>query len=129
MIKKQFLKTKCRVTFELPSALAQDAETVHLVGDFNNWDENATLMERRKGNKFSITLELEPDREYEYRYLINHHIWHNDWEADRYVANPFHSENSVIATYQTDEVAVALTSQRNISSGAIADNLIIDSLF
>ncbi len=99
MFKKKFLKTKCKVTFELPEAVAERAEEVHLVGDFNNWDEQATPMEKKRGNRFSVTVDLEPNREYQYRYLINGRSWENDWEADKYVPNPFSGDNSVISTY------------------------------
>lgn len=98
MVKKKFLKTKCKVTFEAPES-AEGAEEVYLVGDFNNWDERATLMEKKKGDRFTITLDLELNREYQYRYLINGKDWHNDTQADRYVPNPFSEYNSVVSTY------------------------------
>jgi 1,4-alpha-glucan branching enzyme len=100
MFKKRFLKTKCKVTFELPKGI-EGAENVYLVGDFNNWDEHATKMEK-KGKRFTITLDLEPNREYQYRYLVNGKDWHNDWEADKYVPNPFSGDNSVVSTHHTD---------------------------
>jgi|RhiMetdeSRZDD1v2_1073273.scaffolds.fasta_scaffold2304805_2 1,4-alpha-glucan branching enzyme len=99
MFKKKFLKTKCKVTFELPEGI-EGADEVYLVGDFNNWDEQATKMEKKRGNHFSITLDLEPEREYQYRFLVNGKDWHNDWDADKYVPNPFSGDNSVITTYR-----------------------------
>lgn len=99
MIKKKFLKTKCKVTFELPPVIAEGASTVYLVGDFNNWDEDATPMEIDKNKKFSVSLDLQLGREYQYRYLINGKQWHNDWTADKYVPNPFSGDNSVVTTY------------------------------
>lgn len=95
MLKKQYLKGKpvCKVTFYAPAAI--DAETVHLVGDFNGWDENATPMERLKDGRFKVTLNLEVGKEYQFRYLINKTEWNNDWEADKYVPNPFSGDNSV----------------------------------
>jgi 1,4-alpha-glucan branching enzyme len=101
MFKKKFLKTKCKVTFELPEGI-EGANDVYLVGDFNNWDERATQMEKKRGNRFTVTLDLEPEREYQYRYLVNGHEWHNDWEADKYVPNPFSGDNSVVMTYRDD---------------------------
>ncbi|MBK8031152.1 MAG: isoamylase early set domain-containing protein [Anaerolineae bacterium] len=98
MLKKQYLKTKnvCKVTFSLPAAV--QGETVFLVGDFNNWDEKATPMKRQKDGSFTTVLELEKGREYQFRYLVNGTEWHNDWEADRYVPNPFSGDNSVVVT-------------------------------
>jgi 1,4-alpha-glucan branching enzyme len=98
MLKKQFLKTKdvVKVTFSLPEAV--QGETVFLVGDFNNWDEAATAMKRQKNGSFMVTLDLEKGREYQFRYLVNSSEWHNDWEADKYVPNPYSGDNSVVVT-------------------------------
>jgi hypothetical protein len=62
-------------------------------------------MEKKKGNRFSITLDLDLDKEYQYRYLVNSNAWHNDWEADKYVPNPFSGDNSVVTTYQNGHEA------------------------
>lgn len=99
MLKKQFLKTKdvVKVTFSLPEAV--QGETVFLVGDFNNWDESTTPMKRQKNGSFTITLDLAKDSEYQFRYLVNGTEWHNDWEADKYVPNPYSGDNSVVVTY------------------------------
>jgi len=104
VIKKKFLKTKCKVTFELPPVIAEGAGSVYLVGDFNNWDEGATPMPMdKKNSKFSVTLDLQLNREYQYRYLINGKQWHNDWTADKYVPNPFSGDNSVVTTYAPND--------------------------
>ncbi|MGB7338462.1 MAG: isoamylase early set domain-containing protein [Phototrophicaceae bacterium] len=98
MLKKQYLKTKdyCKVTFYTPAAI--EAETVFLVGDFNDWNEESTPMEKLKDGRFKLTLELAKDNEYQFRYLINSAEWHNDWEADKYVPNPYSGDNSVVIT-------------------------------
>ncbi len=100
MFKKRFLKKGAvKVDFILPDAIAADADTAYLVGDFNDWDEKATPMSQLKNGTFKITLDLEPNREYQFRYLVNGNQWHNDWDADKYVPNPFSGDNSVISTY------------------------------
>lgn len=98
MLKKQYLKTNdiCKVTFYTPAAI--EAESICLVGDFNDWDEAATAMDKLKDGRFKVTLELEKDKEYQFRYLVNGTEWHNDWEADKYVPNPFSGDNSVVTT-------------------------------
>ncbi len=100
MLKKQFLKTKpiCKVTFYTPESL--EADSVHLVGDFNDWNETATEMERLKDGRYKVTINLDRDREYQFRYLIDQTEWQNDWEADRYVPNPFSGDNSVVSTWE-----------------------------
>jgi 1,4-alpha-glucan branching enzyme len=100
MFKKRFLKKGVvKVDFILPDAIAADADTAFIVGDFNDWDEKATPMTQLKSGGFKITLDLELNREYQFRYLVNGNQWHNDWDADKYVPNPFSGDNSVVSTY------------------------------
>lgn len=98
MLKKQYFKSKstCRVTFYTPMAI--EAETIFLVGDFNDWDEQTTPMDKLKDGRFKTMLDLEKDTEYQFRYLVNGSEWHNDWEADKYVPNPYTGDNSVVVT-------------------------------
>jgi len=98
MLKKQFLKSKdvCKVTFYTPASI--EAENVYLVGDFNEWSETTHAMEPLKDGRFKITLELDKGNTYQFRYLVDKSEWHNDWEADRYVANPFSGDNSIVET-------------------------------
>lgn len=98
MLKKQYLKSKpvCKVTFYTPQEI--QAEEVTLVGDFNEWSEEATPMAKMKDGRFKVVLPLEKDNEFQFRYLVNGAEWHNDWEADKYVPNPFLGDNSVVTT-------------------------------
>jgi 1,4-alpha-glucan branching enzyme len=89
--------TVCKVTFHLPKEKVASAKDIHLVGDFNSWDTKATPMKKQKDGSFSITLDLNPGQEYQYRYLIDGANWENDSNADKYVPSPFgDSENSVL---------------------------------
>jgi 1,4-alpha-glucan branching enzyme len=99
-MKKRMLKTRpvCKVTFELPVEAAAAATSVYLVGDFNAWDTSGTPMKRRKDGSFSVTIDLDCDREYQYKYLIDGESWENDWAADKYIPSPLgDGENSVVA--------------------------------
>ena len=98
MLKKEHLKTKpiCKVTFTLPEAIK--AESAYLVGDFNEWNETNAPMKNLKNGRFTVTLELEKGREYQFRYLINGGDWQNEWEADKYIPSPFGGDNSVVVT-------------------------------
>ena len=98
MLKKRFLKSRNTVQVTFYTADTLTADSVCLVGDFNDWDESATPMTPLKDGRFKVMLELEPEGEYEFRYLVNGEEWHNDWEADRYAPNPHGSENCVVAT-------------------------------
>jgi 1,4-alpha-glucan branching enzyme len=98
-IKKQYLKTRpvCKVTFRLPKEAVDEAEKVTVVGDFNNWEKNATPMDKLKSGEFKTIIELEPGNEYEFRYLIDDREWENDWDADKYVPTPYgEGDNSVV---------------------------------
>jgi 1,4-alpha-glucan branching enzyme len=98
-LEKKYLEDSslCKVTFSLSKEAAKSAETVHLVGEFNDWDEKATPMKQLKDGSFSVTLDLETGREYQFRYLIDDKIWENDWNSDKYVLTPFGDcENSVV---------------------------------
>jgi len=98
-IKKEYLKrkNKCRVTFWLPKEAVAGHASAHVVGDFNNWSPTADKMKKSRNGDYMLKIELEPGREYQFRYLIGGCVWENDWHADTYVCNPYgDSENSVI---------------------------------
>lgn len=86
-LKKTYVKSKniCRVTFNLADV---NAAQVAVVGDFNSWNEQATPMKKSKTG-FSATVDLEPGREYQFRYLVDGQQWCNDDSADHYCETPF----------------------------------------
>jgi 1,4-alpha-glucan branching enzyme len=87
------------VTFELPTAIG--ADHVQLVGDFNAWNQHDMPMHRNGNGTWQITLPLQEDREFQFRYLVNGQRWYNDWDADSYVLNPYGGRNSVVTTSRT----------------------------
>jgi 1,4-alpha-glucan branching enzyme len=98
-IKKQYLKSRnaCKVTFRLPRTAAPQADKVCIAGEFNNWNTHINPMKKLKTGDFSLTLELEPGKEYQFRYVIDDTMWENDWSADAYVPSPYgHCDNSVV---------------------------------
>ncbi|HAQ21486.1 MAG TPA: glycoside hydrolase [Prolixibacteraceae bacterium] len=99
-LKKQFLKSKplCKVSFRLDAANASGANTVQLLGDFNNWDKSSEPMTALKTKDFTAILELETGKDYQFRYLINGSVWMNDPQAEYFVTNSFGEENSVVST-------------------------------
>ncbi len=105
MLEKEYLKpeNRCKVTFSLPLEACAHAQTVQVLGDFNNWDKESGFMERTT-NGFQSTLDLEADRRYEFRYLIDGEIWENDWNADAYVPSPFGVDNSVVIVQPIDQL-------------------------
>src|SRR5687768_2961861 len=96
MIKKRKLaKNKYNVTFSMPPL--EGITQMYLVGDFNEWNETGTPMQKVDDGSWSVKLTLEGDHDYQYRYRDNNGVWHNDWEPDAYVRNTYGSENSVVS--------------------------------
>ena len=98
-LKKQYLKSRpvCKVTFRLTKNAAESAKNVHIVGEFNDWNIYATPMKRLKSGDFTTTMDLNINKEYQYRHLIDEMIWENDWQADKYTPSPYGDcENSVV---------------------------------
>ena len=91
------LPGKVHVTFQMPAQFW--AETVALVGDFNNWDQWATMMTQDGPDGcWQAALDLDEGREYQFRYVADGQYWHNDGAADKYVANEHGTSNSVVVT-------------------------------
>ncbi len=97
-MKKKYLKsgTVCKVTFTIPKEVAGIAKYASVVGEFNNWNIDATPMKKLKKGEFKATLNLESGKEYKFRYLINGETWENDWNADKYVNNIYGTDDSVV---------------------------------
>ena len=84
------------VTFAVPSHVW--ADTIHLVGDFNNWNRSSHPFQRARDGQWTITIGLSPDKVYQFRYLCNGRDWMNDCTADGYVPNPHGCENCLLIT-------------------------------
>jgi 1,4-alpha-glucan branching enzyme len=104
MLTKQIVKSRqmVKVTFELPQTeLPTDmtVASIYLVGEFNDWDETAVpLKYHKKEQIYRATVELEPEQNYQFRYLINGDYWCNDWAADEYTPNNLGEDNCVVIT-------------------------------
>lgn len=99
MIDKQFIQTSegmvARVTFTLPESIW--AAVIFLVGDFNNWDRSSHPMRQNGEGRWTTTLDLEPRRAYQFRYLVDGE-WMNDNEADAYAFNQYGTHNFIVVT-------------------------------
>lgn len=97
MLKKRRVKKgkAIAVTFELPADVAE--ESVRVAGDFTGWEPSCPL-ERQKDGTWRATVQLEPGREYQFRYVADGERWLDDPQADRYAPNPYGQQNSVLVT-------------------------------
>ncbi|WP_405383914.1 isoamylase early set domain-containing protein [Maribacter sp. LLG6340-A2] len=94
-IAKKYLKSKpvCKVTFTVP---AEEAKSVAVVGDFNNWSPEASTLKKLKNGTFKGTLDLPKENSFEFKYLVDGN-YINEAEADRYQWNDYAgSENAVL---------------------------------
>lgn len=100
MIHKEFIEaageTVVRVTFTLPDSIWADHIT--LVGDFNDWNTRSHPFSRNGSGVWKITVDLEPRRAYQFRYLQDDHQWINDGAADACIHNIYGSDNFVVIT-------------------------------
>ncbi len=94
-VSKKFLKTKpiCKVTFALS---APEINQLSIVGDFNEWNTEATPLKKLKNGTFKTVLDLNIDTSYEYRFIADGK-YINDNEAEAFVFNSYaNTENCLI---------------------------------
>lgn len=85
-----------RVTFSLPRN--QPAEPVWVVGDFNDWAEDANPMQARSNGRRSASIRVPQGQRLVFRYRTASGQWFDDDSADEYEANPHGSHNAVVHT-------------------------------
>jgi 1,4-alpha-glucan branching enzyme len=73
---------------------AEDAKSVCLAGDFNQWRVCEAPLERVEGDTWSIAVELPPGR-HEYMFVIDGR-WVTDPGAMGYVKDGFGNRNAVV---------------------------------
>jgi len=95
-ITKQYLKTKpvCKVTFTVP---AEEAKKVAVVGDFNNWNTEESILKKLKNGTFKGTFNLPKENTFEFRYLIDGD-YVNESEADGYQWNDYAGAENALLT-------------------------------
>ena len=97
MISKAYSKTgkNCRVTFRVP-ARELEAESVSVLGDFNEWNPETHPLQLRKNGTFSATVSLDGGRDYRFRYLVDGERWANEDDVEYLVPNGFGSADGVL---------------------------------
>lgn len=90
---------KCTVVFTVNSEAAAGAEKIFLAGDFNSWNETSIPMKKGPDGSFSVKKQLETNKEFQFRYLLDGKTWINDWKADKYIRSELaNDDNSVVDT-------------------------------
>jgi len=88
----------CKVSFKLPIGMVSPESQVFLTGEFNNWDTKSLPMKKSENGEFTISVDLDKGKEYQFKYIIDGREWINDTDADRFIKNEFNGENSVVVT-------------------------------
>ena len=100
MLKKTYSKnkSKCKVTFKFdPAGENANIDTIQVVGSFNGWGQlKKHFLKLRKDGSYSLSVNLESDSSYEYKYLVNENEWFNDNKAEGHVWNIFGSQNALL---------------------------------
>ena len=100
-IKKKYLKTKpvCKVSFKIPAEIGINHKSAFILGTFNNWNKTANRMKKLvKDGSFSVVVDLEVGKDYEFKYLLDDNVWLNEENADGQVTTHYgDSSNSVVS--------------------------------
>lgn len=95
MVTKQKIRQrKIQVIFAMPAI--EDCNCLYLVGTFNGWSESVYRMQGAEDGTWSLALELEPGREYQYRYRTDKGVWYTDSVSHGYARNPDGSKISIV---------------------------------
>jgi len=87
---RKLTKEEVEQTF---SIRAPGARSVHLAGDFTNWQQGAIPMKPASNGLWSVSVAL-PAGNYQYRFLVDGE-WRDDPECGQRAPNPFGSQNMV----------------------------------
>jgi hypothetical protein len=78
---------------------SEDASSVSLVGDFNQWSPNEDSMtDENRDGIWTLTYPLTPGV-YEYKFVVNGDLWIHDPSNPNRVADGFGGENSVVEVH------------------------------
>jgi hypothetical protein len=80
------------VTFSVPAEAG--AVYAELVGEFTSW--SPVPMQPTGDGGHGVTVELDGGAAYRFRYLLDGDRWENDWAADKYTANDYGGDDSIV---------------------------------
>jgi len=78
---------------EVFSLEAPEAQAVHLVGSFTNWEQNPVKLKKQKSGLWKASVSLGPGS-HEYRFVVDGN-WVDDPSCCTRAPNPFGGENCV----------------------------------
>ena len=72
---------------------APEAQSVELVGNFTDWEQNPISLKKSKDGTWKAAVSLGAGT-YEYRFKVDGH-WRNDPDCPRRTTNPYGEENCI----------------------------------
>ena len=85
-----------QATFRIPESLW--ADSIHLVGDFNDWDPSSHPFQLSRDGFWKLTLNLEPNQIYQFRYLIDGKEWRSEFPSDGYISGADGVDSFIVST-------------------------------
>jgi 1,4-alpha-glucan branching enzyme len=86
-------RPEARESKEIFAISAPEAQTVELVGNFTQWEQNPIALKKSKDGTWKAAITLEPGT-YEYRFKVDGQ-WRNDPDCPRRTTNPYGEENCI----------------------------------
>jgi len=86
-------KNETRESKENFTLFAPEAQSVELVGNFTNWENNPIPLKKSKDGAWKTTVTLESGT-YEYRFKVDGQ-WRNDPDCPKRSTNPYGEENCI----------------------------------
>jgi 1,4-alpha-glucan branching enzyme len=77
------------------AVLAPDAQSVSVVGEFNDWQTASHPLKQSDGETWQITLQLPPGT-YQYKFVIDGTRWEDDADNPKRMMNEFGTSNSIL---------------------------------
>jgi 1,4-alpha-glucan branching enzyme len=77
------------------AVLAPDAQSVSVVGEFNQWHIESHPLRQKEDGTWTITLQLPPGI-YQYKFVIDGIRWEDDADNPNRVMNEFGTSNSIL---------------------------------
>ncbi len=99
MLKREAVNgsNQVKIIFVIPHD--PDQPRISVVGDFNNWDPNATVFVKRQNNTRSVSATVDTGQRYRFRYyVVADDSWINDDSADAYEPNEHGSQDCRLIT-------------------------------
>jgi 1,4-alpha-glucan branching enzyme len=94
-VKKEQVKNSNKWSVTFVVAPEVDAQSVAVLGDFNEWSADAGVMQQRKDGFWAKTIRFDPGT-YRYRFLADGERWLNDPDADGYEPSGYGTDNSLL---------------------------------